>query len=385
MFAPEVTVTLVDTVTLLRDGEEAFPAMLAALDAAEHEVLIEMYWFDDSPVARRMVDIMARKARAGVKVRVSYDAIGSISGDRAMYAPLLDAGGEVREYNPIAPWRRRFALTRVSQRDHRKIIVVDGRVGFCGGLNIGLPWMPASEGGGGWRDDVARIEGPAVEGLRRLFFETWAVLGGALPANIERPMAREIRRDIPLVMGRVTAATSVLGHDAWGAQRAIRRAYLSRLRRATRRIYLANSYFLPDPTVRRALEQAARRKVEVRVVVPKVSDVAAVLWAGQSLYRRLLMAGVHIHEYTRGILHAKSGLIDDWATVGSYNLDYISLRQNLEANLVSTDPAFVHAMEASFQRDFSTATEEVLLARWVERSFVERLRSRFFYQLRKFL
>lgn len=142
---------------------------------------------------------------------------------------------------------------------------------------------------------------------------------------------------------------------------------------------------MPDVVVYRALQHAARRGIEVRVIVPRVSDVPPVTWAGQHLYARLMRAGVHIHEWTRGILHNKSGLIDDWATVGSYNFDYLSLRYNLEANMASVDRGFVAAMEASFRVDLTDYCEELDPRRWARRGWRPRARSYFFYLLRKFL
>lgn len=377
-------------ITLLRDGVEALPAMRAAIEAAERECLLEMYWLDDSAAGRDIVDALTARARAGVRVRLTYDAIGSLGVDPALYDGLRAAGGEVREFNPIAPWRRRFALTLVSQRDHRKLLVIDGRVAFVGGLNLGKPWLPRALGGEGWRDDVARIEGDAAGQVRAMFFDIWARLGGQCPPDLVPRTARELTRDTRAVLLTESSAAAgpqvaVLGHDAWGARRTIRRAYLSRIRRARRRVYIANAYFVPDGTVCRALQHAARRGVEVRVIVPRVSDVPPVTWAGQHLYGRLLRAGVHIHEWTDGILHNKSGLIDDWATVGSYNLDYISLRHNLEANMVSTDAHFVAAMEASFRTDLSDHSEELDPIRWAKRGWRPRMRSYLFYLLRKFL
>jgi cardiolipin synthase len=375
------------TVTLLRDGTEVFPAMLDAIAAARREVLLEMYWFDDAPVARRIIAALAERARAGVPVRVLYDAIGSLGAPDERFHALQEAGGKVVEFNPIAPWRRRFRFGWIEQRDHRKILVVDGAMAFVGGLNIGLPWMPAEDGGGGWRDDVARIEGAAAEKSRTLFYETWRKQGGECPHDVAwtpkkplREAAREVVKAAQVGHGEV----EVLGHDAWGARMIIRRRYLSHIRTATKRVLIANSYFLPDGAVRRALENAARRGVEVRVIVPRHSDVPAVAWATRALYARLMKAGVHVHEWTRGVLHAKTALIDGWATTGSYNMDARSWRYNLEANVATDHPDFVAAVERSL-RDDLRAGEEVDPAQWAKRPWVDRLREWWFYLFRKSL
>lgn len=372
-----------DHVTLLRDGAEALPRMFAAVRAARREILLEMYWLDSSRIGRALVDALTERAQAGVRVRVLYDALGSLGVDRQMYDALLAAGGEVIEFNPIAPWRRRFRLTAVSRRDHRKVLVVDRHTAFVGGLNIGMQWVPREEGGEGWRDDVAELRGPCCERLRALFFDVWTEQGGHAPSDI----APRSRRAV------VSAArdelehqrTTVLGHDAWGARRAIRRVYLSRIRRARHRVIIVNPYFVPDGAVLRALHRAVRRGAEVLVVVPKMSDVPAVTWASRALYTWLMRRGVQVYEWVGPMLHAKSALVDDWATTGSYNLDFRSLRYNLEVNVASADADFVAAMERSMRDDLATHCEPVTLALWQRRPWIVRLRATLFYLFRKLL
>lgn len=379
-----------EQVALLRDGGEAIPAMLKAIRAARREVLLEMYWLDSSVAGTRIVDALTERARAGVAVYVLYDAIGSLGADAKMYDGLLKAGGKVIEFNPIAPWRRRFRLGWVSQRDHRKMLVVDERVAFVGGLNLGLPWLCADDGGGGWRDDVAAVVGPTAARVRTLFFETWSQQGGECPKNLRVFTAREraaaAREELGVAdQRRPQPRVAILGHDAWGARRLIRRAYLSRINSAERRVLIANSYFLPDMRVKRALKRAARRGVEVRVIVPGESDVPAVKYATEWTYADLMAAGVHVHEWTRGILHSKTLLVDEWATTGSYNLDYRSLRYNLEANIASVDEGFVRAVEASMRRDLADHTRQVDPVQWAKRPWTEKLRSWGFYLWRELL
>ena len=379
-----------ERITLLRDGAEAIPAMLKAIRAAQRKVVLEMYWLDASVLGRAVVDALTLRARAGVAVYLLYDAIGSLGVDRSLYDGLLAAGARVLEFNPVAPWRQRFRMGWVSQRDHRKMLVVDERVAFVGGLNIGLPWLCLAEGGGGWRDDVAMVVGPTAARVRALFFETWAKQGGECPANLRvftsRERAAAAREELGVSsMSRAHPVVAVLGHDAWGARWAIRRAYLSRIRSAERRVLIANSYFVPDARVKRALKYAAGRGVEVRVIVPGTSDVPAVKYATEWLYTELMTAGIHVHEWSHGILHSKTLLVDDWATTGSYNLDYRSFRYNLEANLASTDPAFVASVEASMRADLAASTREVDLAQWRRRPLFDKVRSWLFYLARKML
>ena len=379
-----------ERIVLLRDGSEAIPAMMKAIRGARREVVLEMYWLDSSAVGKAVVEALEQRAREGVAVYVLYDAIGSLGADRTLYDGLLAAGARVLEYNPIAPWRRRFRMSWVSRRDHRKMLVVDERVAFVGGLNLGLPWLCVEDGGGGWRDDVAMVVGPAAARVRSLFFETWARQGGECPKNLRvftsRERAEAAREELGVSnMSRAHPVVAVLGHDALGARWAIRRAYLTRIRNAERRVLIANSYFIPDMRVKRALKFAARRGVEVRVIVPGKSDVPAVKYATEWLYTDLMTAGIRMHEWTHGILHAKTLLVDDWATTGSYNLDYRSFRYNLEANLASTDPAFVASVEASMRKDLAESTREVELAQWKKRPLLDKLRSWIFYLIRKVL
>lgn len=375
-----------ETIRLLRDGAEALPAMLDAIRAATREVTLEMYWFDDSPVAWTFIDALADRAREGVKVFVLYDAIGSLGSDRERFRALRALGAEVLEYNPVAPWRQRFRATRVSRRDHRKVLTVDGAVAFCGGLNLGKPWAPIADGGEGWRDDVARVTGRAAQTLRAMFFDVWRRQLASDPiearVNSWRQRSREAQGELSHAGER---SVVVLGHDGWAARRAIRRAYLSRIRSARRVILLENSYFLPDRTVRRALGQAARRGVEVRVIVPAMGDVPAVTYATRGLYAGMFKRGMHVHEWQRGVLHAKTGLVDDWATTGSYNLDFVSLRYNLEVNVASTDASFVRSVEASLRKDIAEGCAEVDPVRWSQRAVWERVREWGFMLGRTFL
>jgi cardiolipin synthase len=265
-----------------------------------------------------------------------------------MFAEMRAAGIGVLEFNPVAPWRHRFRLDRLNRRDHRKILVVDDAVGFTGGINIGDPWCPDDEGGQGWRDDAIRLEGPAVTALRQLFGRTWIGQGQralrASPTGTAEPEGQTRVR--------------VLGEYGMRNRREIRRAYLYRIWHSKKRVWLASSYFVPDRVVRRALVRAARRGVDVRVLVPAVSDVPAVYYAGRATYDELISNGVHIYEWQRNVFHAKTAVVDgNWSTVGSYNLDYRSFFYNLEVNVAVEDESFAAAMEASYKSDFAESRE----------------------------
>lgn len=368
-----------NVVTLLRDGIEAFPAMLEAIAAARRQVLLEMYWFDSDRIGRLFAEELARACERGVEVAIIYDSVGSIGTDPAMFAELEARGAHLLEYNPVAPWRRRFRMsfTRLSRRDHRKILVVDGAVGFTGGINLANQWAPVEEEGGGWRDDMMRIEGPAVAGLSRCFHRVWR--------RHELPPIARLAAPAPPVGEQRLLPVRILGERFFRHRHEIARDYASRLYTAQKTAYISNSYFVPDASVRRALMRAARRGVDVRVIVPAHSDVEAVKYAGRAQYGRLLQAGVRIYEWQEGMFHSKTAVIDGtWCTTGTFNFDYMSLRRNLEVNASVLDAELSAQVEASFCEDLQR-TREVSAQELQFRPLGERLLEAGFYRMRKWL
>jgi cardiolipin synthase len=373
---PESTLPFFDVdanrVRLLRDGREAYPAMLDAIARAESEVLFEMYWFQGDRAGLMFRDALVAKARQGVEVLVSYDAVGSIGAPWKMWEPLVAAGGDVYEFGPVSPLQERFRLKRINFRDHRKILVVDGKTAFTGGMNIGNPWLPREEGGENWRDDAIEVRGPVAADLRALFFETWRRTGHALPRNIPR-LARK-------PTGRVTVLAN---HH--GRKRGIRLAYVKGIRAAKQRVDIANPYFLPGPIFLSALYGATRRGVEVRILVPGQSDVWVVSMAMGSLIGRLLESNARVFAYQGRVFHAKTAIFDETlATTGTYNLDARSRRYNRECNIAVRDPEVARAFRASFEKDLADSVE-VSLDTWKKRSVAHRFFAWFAYPLRQFL
>jgi cardiolipin synthase len=358
-----------DKVRLLRDGVEAFPIMLDAIGKAKREVLLEMYWIGADAVGTRFREALAERARAGITVRVIYDAVGSLAIGDAFWQPLLAAGGEVREYHPLSPLRPTFDLARIEQRDHRKILVVDGDVGFTGGLNLARPWLPLDEDGQAWRDDMIEIRGYASAELRTLFYKTWRrVWFRNLPQDFG-PM--NVPRDLVPLSKKPSGKVYVLA-SLRKSRRNLRREYLSRINRAHTSIDIANSYFIPDRSVRNALFRAILRGVRVRVLVPEKSDVAVVQFALEALYDSLLKKGIEIYAFPGPMMHAKTAIIDDrFATIGSYNLDERSWRKNLEVNVGVEDEAFAKYVRNWFDRDVAGATR-VDLYKWRARPIARR-------------
>jgi cardiolipin synthase len=372
-----------DEVRLLRDGVEAFPAMLKAIATAKREIILEMYWVGPDAVGVKFREALIEKARAGVKIRVIYDAVGSIAITPTFWDPLIRSGGEVREYHPLSPLKPAFELARVEQRNHRKILVVDGDRGFTGGLNLARPWLPFEDGGEAWRDDMIEVVGYASQELRTLFYKTWRRMGFRLLPHA--PLAAlSLPDDLVPLSKRPTGKVYVLA-SLRRSRRNLRREYLTRLNRAKKSIEIANSYFIPDLNVRRTLYRAVLRGVKVRVLVPEKSDVAVVQYALEALYESLLRNGVEMYSYSGPMMHAKTAIIDDnFATIGSYNLDERSKTKNLEVNIGVEDEAFATYVRKWFDRDIEHATH-LDLYEWRARPLARRGMEYVAYALRKLL
>jgi cardiolipin synthase len=319
-----------------------------------------MYWIGADIVGERFREALAARARAGVRVCVVYDAVGSLGISPAWWRPLVAAGGRVVEYHSISPLDERFRLDRVELRDHRKILVIDGDQGFTGGINLSAPWLPTEEGGAGWRDDVIQVRGDATQELRTLFYRTWRKLTRETPPHDVRPLSRKHTRSVWVLASQ------------WRTRRSIHREYVVRIARARERVDIANSYFVPDRRVRAALFNAVRRGVHVRVLVPAKSDVPVVQFAVEALFDTLLRHGVEIRALPGTMLHAKTAIIDDsFTTIGSYNLDERSWRKNLEINLAVEDREFARHVRSWFERDLAAATR-IDLSTWRDRSLARR-------------
>lgn len=360
------------TVRFLRNGRQAFPAMLEAIESAQHEVLLEMYWIEDDLVGLAFRDAFSRAASRGVRVRVLYDSFGSYNVNAAWWTPLSLAGGKVWEFHPISPLDERFRLARVEPRDHRKMLVVDSARAYVGGLNLTRAWLPREADGGEWRDDMLEVQGPVGLDLRALFYRQWSRLTKeSLPADLTHT--------------RMSATTGVWGlASPWRSDRSIRAEFLRRISGASETIDIANSYFLPDAKFRRALYRAARRGVRVRVLVPALCDVLVVQRATEALISRLLRRGIEIYRLNDAVLHSKTAIIDDFVTIGSYNMDARSWRKNLEVNLAVESPTVAHEVRSSFERDLQHA-HRVDRREWKARPLVQRSVEWACYALRRFL
>jgi cardiolipin synthase len=336
-------------IRLLRDASENFPAWLDAIDAAERSILFEAYIFADDMVGRRFADALAAKARQGVRVRVLHDWLGGVGQWRGrLWRRLEAAGAEVRCFNPFRVDR---PLAWV-QRDHRKSIVVDDRVGFVTGLCIAERWEGNPEKGiAQWRDTGIELSGPAVADLAVAFADVWAETGAPIPEE-ELPAAEAIapQGDVALrVIATEPATSGVFRLDQLVAAL------------ARRSLWITDAYFVGVPSYVQSLRAAALDGVDVRFLVPGASDVALVKPLSVAGYRPLLEAGVRVFEWNGPMLHAKTAVADGrWARVGSSNLNLSSWAGNWELDVAVEDEGFAQQMQAMFEEDLSNATEIVL-------------------------
>lgn len=360
-----------NAVRLLRNGAEAYPAWLAAIDAARDRIAMEMYIFNDDQAGRRFAEALSRAARRGVTVRLLYDSVGCRHAAPGFFQAMREAGVWATPYHPYRFWRPHFWT--LIRRNHRKTLVCDGEVAFAGGINISDNWLPKADGGGGWHDAAVEVRGPAVATIEAVFLRTW----NWRTKRRLRFKAKYLVRLAPLgdIPISVIANREVLDRFA------IRRAALHAIRASVDRIYLASPYFVPDPGFLRSLAYARGRGVDVRILVPKQSDTHSVDLASHATFGRLLQAGVRIFQH-RPVVHTKALLVDqDFVSLGSYNVDHRSLVYNLELVVNTLDRSFNAEVAAMLEADM-TASEEVRWDVFRHRSLLARLLERLAYSLR---
>ena len=342
-------------VTLLINGEEAFPAMERAVRYAERSVNLLFYIFRPDATGRRLRDLLIERARAGVEVRVLVDTHGSSGFTSRFVRPLRAAGAKVAWFLPSK--FANLARPRVNFVNHRKLLVVDGAVAFTGGMNIGDEYALR------WQDMMVQVEGGAVEAMQHVFLEDWYFATGELVEDL-MPL-RPVRTSLPppAPKGRVSrdVACAVIASgpdsESW-----IHDAYFAALAQARKRIWIATPYFIPSPSLLMALRTAANRGVDVRIVVPALSDVPLVSWASRSFYPQLLEAEARIFEYQGEVLHAKSWLVDDTlSSVGTANVDSRSFRLSFEVICLFLSDALNQSL-ATWHEGLVSNSREVSLA-----------------------
>lgn len=356
---------------LLIDGPETFAAMFAAIQQARDHVNLESYIFDNGVVGERLADLLIAKRTQGVEINIIYDSVGSIATPPEFFERLKSNHIKVCEFNPVNPLKGR--RWRINNRDHRKLLIVDGGTAFTGGINISGVYSTGSFGSKrkkpdpskGWRDTHVQIDGPAVAEFQRLFLETWAKQCGA---PLRQP------NYFPRLSAKGNKVISVIGSSPDDALNLTYVALLSAITHAEKSVYVTMAYFVPDQQTIETLKTAARRGVDVKLILPGFSDFAAVFHAGRSHYSDLLQAGVKIFEHREALLHAKTAVVDGvWSTIGSTNMDWRSFLHNDEVNGVILGEEFASQMQRMFVRDLADAVP-IDLGRWKARSPVLRMK-----------
>ena len=361
-------------VTVLRDGAETYPAMLEALRGAQKTICLETYILAADRTGDRFKAVLIERAQAGVAIRMIYDAVGSFGLPGGWVDDLRAAGVQVIDFNPIAPWRRRF---RLSHRDHRKILVVDDQIAFTGGLNISDDYAAVEDGGVGWHDMHCQVVGPIVIDLARMFRRTWLRAGGDYYPAPKNPGTD--------ATGPGASFVRLIDNTRRRQRSTTRRAYLHILRAAREAVWITNAYFLPDRGLRRAMTRAARRGVDVRVLVPGRSDVRVIEWASLYVLRALVKQGVKVMRWRGPMMHAKTCVVDaTWSTIGSYNFDSMSRFNNLEVTVEILDPSVANALVTTFERDIANA-DPFDATSWAKLPWWKKALSWIFYRMRRFL
>ena len=346
-------------IEILLNGEQIFPAMLEAIGGARRTITFAQYFYGQGPIARDLARALAERCRAGVGVKVLLDAFGSRNVSSEYVELMQRAGCHVVFFRPLGQ------LLRTNYRNHRRILVIDGRLGFTGGAGVGRKWMGNGRVEDHWRDTDVRVDGPVVQHLQRAFAESWLeATGMALDGPAYYPQPYEARGEVSAQVVRSAPAAG---------QFDIYSMFLLAVSSAQRSVYITNPYFLPDSALTDALIQAVSRGVRVAVLAPGPIDYNLVRRLSRATFGRLLREGVEIYEYNPALLHAKTMIVDGvWATVGSANLDNRSFAINSELNLVVYDADFARRLERVFEDDLRYS-RRVDYERWMSRGPASRL------------
>ena len=366
--------------TLLQNGPATYRAMFAAIRAAKNHINLETYIFDDDEAGRQFSDLLLERQAAGVQVNVIYDSVGGILTPATFFDRLREGGIQVLEFNPVNPLKGKKKAWLLNNRDHRRQLVIDGRTAFTGGINISDTYSSAPSGKrgrkkrdqtpdqpAGWRDTHIEIEGPVVAEFQKLFMDTWARQKG-------EPLAA--KNYFPELKAQGDEIVRAIGSTSDAPRSLIYLTLMSAISHAELEVHLTIAYFAPDPQLLKALIDAARRGVDVKLLLPSHSDSWAIFNLGRSYYSQLLRGGVKIYERRGAVMHAKTACIDGvWSTIGSTNLDWRSFLHNDEINAVILGRGFAAQMEAMFAQDL-TESEAITLDQWQHRSLMPRLKER---------
>jgi cardiolipin synthase len=367
----ESPLTKGNKVTLLIDGPATYDAMFESIRGAKDHINLETFILEDDEVGKKFTDLLLKKQADGVQVNIIYDSVGSITTPESFFQRLRDRGIQVVEFNPVSPFKAPGSWF-LMRPDHRKILIVDGKVAILGGINISKVYsgmfssrkkvkgepLP-------WRDTDIQIEGPAVTEVQKLFLDTWSRQEG--PKLSARNYYPKIKED-----GK--ALVRVIGSTPGSDNRITFIAYVAAITYAEKSIHLTNAYFVPDKQILNAFIDAVRRGVDVKIILPSTTDSKMVLNAARHNYSELLKAGVKIYERRNVVMHAKTAVIDGvWSTVGSTNLDSLSLLSNDEVNAVILSREFAAEMESMFARDLAQS-DQIEFDKWKKRPLSQKIK-----------
>ena len=356
------------TFEVLTNGVQIMPAMLAAIEQARERIVFETYVFNDGEYAKQFSAALARAARRGVRVYLLLDAIGAKGIGDENEKTMRDAGVHVAWFNPVS-FRH---VEEINGRTHRKILVIDGRVGFTGGVGVADYWAGNADAKDHWRDTQIRVEGPPVRYLEACFYENWIE-----SADVVKPELPELP-----ALQAAAGGNEILSVPVWsspvGGHNGVKKLYLLTLGAARRTVDIQTPYFVMDGSTKWSLLQARRRGARVRLLLEGDStDSKPVKHASRSGYEDLLAAGIEIYEYQPTMMHAKAMVVDGiWSIIGSSNLDNRSLELNDENNIAVADRAFSARLSQDFEQDL-TRTKRITAEDWRKRSWIQRMREKF--------
>jgi len=349
-------------VTVLKNGVQIFPAMLSAIRSAKRTINLEFYIYWDGAIGRQFAEALAERARAGVHVKVILDAVGSAAMSQSLIDFMARNGIDLEWYHPI----RWYTLSRANHRTHRKLLIVDGEIGFSGGVGIADTWLGDADSKDHWRETVARVEGPVVTQMQFAFMDNWVKSRGELLTGLDY---------FPELPRRGGHLTQVIKSSPSEGSSTAKLRYIISIVSATRSIYINSAYFVPDRDTTRALEGAVRRGVDVRVIVPgEYADVPIARQASRLQYEFLLRRGIRIFEYQPTMMHAKTMVVDAmWTSIGSSNFDDRSFRLNDEVNVNVYDEGIAAQMQQIFFDDIAQSVE-ITPRKWLRRPMFDRLK-----------
>lgn len=352
----KVNFTLENSITLLNNGEQKFPALVEQITLARKSIHLEYYIIKESEIATQIMDLLCEKANEGVKVRLIFDDVGS-SLSRASLRRLKESGVECYPYMPVLFSRLAY---KANYRNHRKIAVIDNEVGFVGGININDKYINPNKIGLYWRDSHVMIKGEAVIDLQYLFISDWYFVSGQ---KIDLKEVHYLHR----TETEKQTATSILGSDYGKNNQTIMEAFFGMITRAQKEVLITTPYFVPDESILNALKISAKSGVNVILLLPEKPDNKTAFYAAQTYFKDLLFSGVNIHYYTRGMMHSKTMIVDSSiSTVGSTNMDQRSFSLNAEVNAFFLDEDFSKVLRSHFMNDLKDSyklTFEMLAGR----------------------